>query len=156
MTLKPAALSDQATLFDMHVEVFREHIDKIWGWDEEWQITNFQKEWGEVVTELIEAGGELLGYIQTRHEPDHIYILNLALYPKHQNQGLGARTMNTLKKRAEAQSLPMELCVFRTNQRAITFYERLGFEIYGKTETGSKMRWSAEALPEKQPGERLN
>ncbi|MGJ8678357.1 MAG: hypothetical protein ACSHX0_12640 [Akkermansiaceae bacterium] len=69
----------------MHVELFREHIEGIWGWDGEWQVANFKKQWEEVVTEVIHAEDELLGYIQNRLEADHIYVLNLALYAQHQS-----------------------------------------------------------------------
>lgn len=141
MKLRPALPSDQQALFDIHVELFREHIEAIWGWNEEWQINNFKNEWQEVVTEIVEAQGELLGYLQTRSDSDHIYILNLALKAKHQNQGLGTKVMNIIKKRAASQSLPIELSVFRTNQRVIAFYERLGFKVYEQTDTGYKMRW---------------
>lgn len=126
----------------MHVELFREHIEEIWGWDDEWQIANFRKEWDEVFTEVIHAGDDLLGYIQTRLEPDHLYVLNLALYARHQNKGVGTTVMNILKKRAMTLGLPVRLSVFKTNQRVIAFYERLGFRVYEKTETGCKMGWS--------------
>ena len=155
MTLRPATLSDKAALYSLHVELFREHIEKIWGWDDEWQTANFQKEWEEVATEIIHAGDELLGYIQTRLESDHLYVLNLAMNPRHQNQGWGTAAMNILKKRARTERLPMRLSVFRTNPRVIHLYERLGFEIYATTETGCKMCWMPPPLTENQSGEQV-
>lgn len=148
MPLRPATLEDQAVLYALHVELFREHIDKIWGWDEEWQITNFQKEWEEVVTEVIHSGNLLLGYVQTRVESDHIYVLSLGLNSRYQNQGLGTAAMNLIKERAMSMILPIRLSVFKTNPRVISFYERLGFEIHERTETGCKMFWLARPLAE--------
>ena len=141
MNLRPATLSDQPALFDMHEELFREHIEEIWGWDDAWQITNFKKEWAEVRTEILTRDDELLGYIQTRPEADHLYVLNLALYPRYQSLGFGSTTMDVLKERARVEALSIKLSVFRTNQRVIAFYKRLGFEIEGETETGFKMHW---------------
>lgn len=139
--LRPATLSDQDTLYSMHVELFQKHIDEIWRWDDDWQIENFKKEWAEVQTELILIGDELCGYLQVRQEPDHLYILNLALYPRFQSQGIGSKVMQVLKQRAKSEGLPIQLNVFKTNQRVIEFYQRLGFEIEAKTETGLRMLW---------------
>ena len=148
MKLRPATLSDEKALFALHEEVFREHIERIWGWDDEWQITNFQKEWGMVITEVIEDGEEVSGYLQIRQELEHLYVLNIALSCQHQNQGFGTQVIEILKKRAEAQGLPIKLNVFRTNERVIKFYERAGYKIYETTETGCKMGWSNEAIEE--------
>ena len=126
----------------MHTELFREHIQKIWGWDDEWQMTNFQKEWKEAVTEVIHEGDDLLGYIQTRPEPGHLYVLNLGLAARVQHQGIGTEVMEILKSRATTQNIPMRLSVFKTNQRVIAFYERLGFKTDKTTETGCEMFWS--------------
>lgn len=141
MNLKPAPLTDQAALFALHVEVFRDHIEEIWGWNDEWQIANFHKEWAEVQTEILTQDGELLGYIQTRPEADHLYVLNLALHPRCQNLGFGTMAMEVLKQRARHKGFSIKLSVFRTNQRVIAFYERLGFEIETETETGVRMHW---------------
>jgi len=153
MPLRPATLSDQAALFEIYVEAFRKHIEGIWGWDDQWQITNFQKEWDEFVTEVIYSEDELQGYLQTRLEADHLFLLNLALYPQYQNQGLGAEVMSIIKERAMTHRLPLRLNVFKTNQRVIAFYEGLGFKIHAKTETGCEMCWSPPSLPENQIGE---
>ena len=139
--LRPATLSDQDILYAMHVELFREHIDEIWGWNNDWQIENFKKEWAEVQTELILQGDRLCGYIQIRHKPDHLYVLNLALYSEFQNQGIGSKAMESVKQRARSKGLEIRLSVFKTNQRVIQFYTRLGFEIEAKTETGLQMLW---------------
>lgn len=141
MKLIPASLSDRDTLFALHVELFRRHIEQIWGWDDDWQLANFKKEWAEVRTEILIHEGELLGYIQTRHETDHIYVLNLALYPRFQSRGVGSMAMELMKQRAKFEKLPIKLNVFRTNQRVIEFYKRLGFEVEMETETGLRMHW---------------
>ena len=154
MKLRPASLSDQEALFALHVDLFRRHIEQIWGWDDNWQLNNFRKEWAEVQTEIITQEGELLGYIQIRHEPDHLYVLNLALYPRFQSQGAGSMAMEVLKQRAKLEGLPIRLSIFRTNQRVIEFYMRLGFEIEVETETGLRMHWRDRALSQNQSGDR--
>jgi ribosomal protein S18 acetylase RimI-like enzyme len=153
MTLSPASPADQDGLYALHVELFRHHIEQIWGWDDDWQLDNFKEEWAEVRTEILSQDGELLGYIQTRQESDHFYVLNLAVYPGSQCLGLGSMAMEVLKQRAIFEGLSIKLSVFRTNQRVIEFYKRLGFEIEAETETGLRMHWHDEASTKDKNGE---
>ena len=153
MNLRPATLPDQAALYGMHVELFREHIEEIWGWNDAWQVANFQKEWAEFRTETLTQDGELLGYIQTRPEVDHLYVLNLALYPRCQSLGFGSMAMEVLKERARLEGFPIKLSVFRTNRRVIAFYKQLGFEIETETETGVRMIWRDNAPTRNKSGE---
>jgi ribosomal protein S18 acetylase RimI-like enzyme len=153
MTLRPASIADQEALYALHVELFRCHIELIWGWDDDWQLDNFKKEWAEVRTEILTKDGELLGYIQTRQESDHFYVLNLAVYRRCQCLGLGSMAMEILKQRAIREGLSIKLSVFRTNQRVIEFYKRLGFEIEVETETGLRMHWRDEASTKNKNGE---
>lgn len=92
-----------------------------------------------MMTQVIQSGDEVWGYLQTWLEIDHLYVVNIALRARHQNQGLGATVMNMIKERAETPGFPVRLSVFKTNQRVVAFYERLGFEIHETTDTGCKM-----------------
>ncbi|RYD41769.1 MAG: GNAT family N-acetyltransferase [Verrucomicrobiaceae bacterium] len=141
MKLVPASVSDQDALFALHEELFRHHIEQIWGWDDEWQLANFHKEWDESLTELILHDGQTAGYIQTREEPDHLYLLGIAIDPACQGKGIGTAVMRTLQQRASLGRLPLRLSVFRTNARVIAFYQRLAFAVESETETGCVMRW---------------
>lgn len=153
MTLSPATIADQDALFQLHAKLFRHHIEQIWGWDDGWQLDNFKKKWTEVQTEILTQDGERLGYIQTHQESDHFYVLNLGLYPHRQSVGLGSIAMNTLKQRAILKGLAIKLSVFRTNQRVLEFYKRLGFEIEAETETGFRMHWQDDASANSKNGE---
>lgn len=141
MELAPARLTDQDALFALHEELFRSHIERIWGWDDAWQLANFRKEWEESLTELIRHEGETAGCIQTREEPDHLYLLGIAISPRFQGIGVGTAVMEAIQDRAALRQLPLRLSVFRTNPRVVTFYERLGFVTEAETETGWRMRW---------------
>ena len=44
MNLRPANACDFARLFDIHQSVFRSHIEKFLGWDEDWQRKDFALE----------------------------------------------------------------------------------------------------------------
>ena len=148
--LRSAVESDKNAIFALHEELFRPHIDQIWGWNDEWQRGNFLTEWDRAQTEVIECDEHMAGYLQTErgNNPEHLYVLSLAISPEHQGRGVGTHVMNTLMRRTTKQHLPVRLNVFRTNPAALRFYLRLGFETDGSTESGVALKWPGETLPE--------
>ncbi len=137
LDIRAATDSDYEALFSMYEKLFRDHIEQIWGWDDQWQIENFRKEWREVETTKIYEADNLVGYMQTRNEQDHVYLLGLAIYPRYQNKGIGSAIIRQLKSR----NTPLRLNVFRTNEKALALYLRNGFGITEVTETGFKLQW---------------
>lgn len=141
MDLRPAADCEGADLFEIHREVFRSHIEQIWGWNEEWQKANFAKELASSTTTVIWINYLIVGYLQVRDEGKRIYIQNIALLPDFQSKGIGTRLIKELQAAAAVRGVPVELGVFRTNESARRFYERLGFERTCTTETHTEMSW---------------
>jgi ribosomal protein S18 acetylase RimI-like enzyme len=135
--IRPATLEDQGVLFSLHEELFRDQIDQIWGWDDRWQLENFQREWHEVETLIIHEQGKFAGCMQTRDEPDHVYVMNLAIHPEFQNRGIGSEMIRWLQQR----NMVIRLSVFRTNERVLPWYCRCGFRVVEKTGTGFKLEW---------------
>jgi ribosomal protein S18 acetylase RimI-like enzyme len=139
LELRPAAPSDQEAFFAMHVQLFRLEIQQIWGWDDESQWVNFQKEWDEARTFAIYHHGVLAGCVQTTEQPAHLYLLNLAIDPQFQNRGIGSAVISCLQQEAGARAI--ELQVFRTNPRVLALYQRHGFEITEELDSGFRLRW---------------
>ncbi len=143
MYVRYATEDDQAELFEIHREVFGQHIEQIWGWDEKWQRENFAMEFHSPTTSVIELDGRIGGYIQVREEADRIYLQNIALSSGFQGKGFGSRLVDGLQHKAMTQGVALELSVFRTNSDAQRFYERCGFRIVGKTEAFVEMSWNS-------------
>jgi ribosomal protein S18 acetylase RimI-like enzyme len=141
LEFKAAVPEDQGRLFALHVTLFREQIEPIWGWDDSWQLENFLKEWNEVRTVTIHDEGRLAGCIQTREAPDHFYLLNLAIDLPFQSRGIGSEAMRQLQQEAAARAMAVRLSVFKSNDRVLGFYRRLGFRITEETETGFRLQW---------------
>ncbi len=92
--------------------------------------------------DLIRFGG-LLHFLRIVHrslpfipakesEGEAWFISNLAVSPEYQGQGIGRRLLETIAARARAQGLrALALTVDVENERAISFYRRLGFRITG-------------------------
>lgn len=61
-----------------------------------------------------------------KNEDGHFEIDDLYILPKFQNQGIGSQV---IKACCETVNDPVMLYVFIKNKRAVSLYERLGFEI---------------------------
>jgi len=143
MTLRHATDSDRAALFDLHRTVFQSHFEKIWGWNESWQLSNFAAEFACAATSVIEADGQIVGYVQILDQEDRIYVPNIAVSQEFQGKGIGTRTLKKLQLNAAARNVPVQLGVFRTNTLAQRLYESLGFRRTGETPTHIEMSWAA-------------
>lgn len=143
MDVRPAADCEEAPLFEIHRAVFLPHIEQIWGWNEEWQKVNFARELASSATSVIQINSLIVGYVQLRDEGNRIYLQNIALLPDFQSKGIGTRLVKELQAKAAVRGVRLELSVFRTNESARRFYERLGFERTCDSETHTEMSWRA-------------
>lgn len=143
MDIRPATTDDKPELFEMHRAVFRTLIEQIWGWDEDWQRTNFAAEFASSTTSVVEVENRIVGYVQIRDEGHRIYLQNIALSPEFQGKGFGTRLLTNLQRESSARRVALELAVFRTNPKALKFYERIGFRRTGESSTHIEMSWRA-------------
>ncbi len=142
-TTRPATAADHNRMFDVHRRVFKDHIEQLWGWDENWQRSNFEAECAACSCSILEEGDVLAGYVQTTHEPNGLRLRNIAIDAAFQGRGFGTSVVEGLQKDAARRGVAIHLSVFTTNARAAQFYLRLGFR---ETERDSKfigMTWTA-------------
>jgi ribosomal protein S18 acetylase RimI-like enzyme len=142
--LQAADESDAEPIYELYKELFQNHIDQIWGWDENWQKENFAKEWEEARTWRIDSQGQLSGYLQLRDEAGFMYVLSLGILPAFQGRRIGRVIMRSLQQEAAGKGLPLRLSVFRTNPRALSFYQGLGFRVTEETEAFQRLEWLEE------------
>lgn len=143
--LRLAREADGEPIYGLYKELFQSHIEQIWGWDENWQQENFAKEWEEARTWWIESQGQLSGYLQLRNGADFMYVLSLGILPDFQGRRIGREIMQSLQGEAAGLGQPLRLSVFRTNPRALSFYQGLGFRVTEETEAFHRLEWRAEA-----------
>lgn len=143
MEVRLATLEDEPDLFELHRTVFKEHIERIWGWDEKWQRANFASECASSMTSVVRLNCRTVGYLQVRQDPHRVYLQNIALHPEFQNKGMGTRLLNHVKAAATARKVPLELAVFKSNGSAQRLYERHGFLRTGESKTHIEMSWRA-------------
>jgi GNAT superfamily N-acetyltransferase len=93
VTTRPALAGDKPRIRRLYEEALRHHIEIIWGWDDDWQQTYFDKAFLSLSTRVIEVDGCFAGYLQVDHGSDEDYLSMLVLDPGFRSGGVGARLL---------------------------------------------------------------
>lgn len=142
MKLMAATDRDFEFVRRVHHAAYREVVVRQFGeWDEAAQDGFFERVWSGGPRYVIEDDGERCGYCAVEREDDGMMLRELVLLPEHQGRRLGTRVIVGLIEEAAAEGMPLRLNVLRSNTRARSLYERLGFRWYGESETHDFMRW---------------
>ncbi|MGD2182871.1 GNAT family N-acetyltransferase [Lusitaniella coriacea] len=135
--LRQVLINEKADLFSLHKRSLGSYIDRVFGWDEEQQVSLFDKEFREENCYWIVKDGERVGAIRYVENEQAIYITIIEIEPEFQSRGIGKKVIEDLYKKSKKD---LELQVFKINSRAKSFYEKLGFIQYGETDCHFKMR----------------
>ena len=112
-----------------------DYVIETWDiWDEAWQKQNFSKKYDPVNARIIRYGSNEVGFIAVKHNVDDPFISELNILPEYQNKGIGSYILDGLLKKAANEKLTVRMQVLKVNP-ARRLYERLGFILYGKTDT---------------------
>jgi ribosomal protein S18 acetylase RimI-like enzyme len=80
--------------------------------------------------DLAYRGDELIGLIETRAEPDHLLVVNVAVAPAQQSAGLGRRLLAHAESLAREQGLAtLRLYTNARFERNIAIYRRIGYAV---------------------------
>ena len=82
----------------------RPHIESIRGWDEAWQIIDFEKAFSTSTTYVVVANSEIHGYIQLDINDSEVYLRMIVLAPHIRYRGTGAKLVaevNRLSQQAD-------------------------------------------------------
>jgi GNAT superfamily N-acetyltransferase len=134
LKLRTASVDDKVFLFDLASTVYKKLvIDQFGKWDENSQRNYFEKKWEKANYKIIEKDDQRIGTIWVTTEKNHIQLNEIQLLPKFQRQGIGSALVRKELKKAQDQNKPMRLRLLKKN-KAINFYERLGFVVYDQTD----------------------
>ena len=121
-------------------------VEKMWGWDEQWQAQRFRDHFDPATREIIEGDGIPIGCISVERREDGIFLGVIEIAPDHQSRGIGTQLIRALCDEADGRGVPVELQVIKVNHPARRFYERLGFAVIGETEPHYLMRRLQESV----------
>ena len=143
IALRAAGALERESIFAWHADGLRNHIERLWGWDDAWQRQDFARHFALVPPKIIVVDGADAGYFQARREAGSLHLHNIVIAAEVRNQGVGSVLLRHLQHCGEAQHLPVTLAVFKTNPRARTFYEQLGFVATQRSRNHVHMIWRA-------------
>lgn len=136
-----ASSSDKKAIFDFYRFVMREFIEKVWGWNEEWQLDDFEKRFIPENINLVYFGNDLVGYSQLDDQFSCKHLRMLVIHPAHQGNGIGTNLLRLIISSNKEKSVQLSLEVLKINTNARKFYEKRGFTVERETSTSYVMKF---------------
>ena len=153
VSLRAIAPEDSAFLLALYKSSRGDDLRGL-GWDEQ-RISEFLQmqyeaqqrfhtsEYRKAVDQIVLRGNESVGRLTFEPREHEIRCVEIALMPGHRNAGIGTRLIRELQTEAKKQKKPLRLQVIRFS-RAISLFERLGFQRISETGTHFQMEWTPE------------
>lgn len=133
LTFRAAVEQDRPALEALNRAAYEGLVIAQFGnWDESFEAKIFDEKWAEQEFTIVERDGIMVAAVWTIDNGDHLWLREIQVAPIHQSRGLGTLLVNHVITEADLRSIPTRLMVLKKN-RAITWYQRLGFAFTGKT-----------------------
>ena len=132
---RKAEKGDSELAYQIKKSAFREYVEMVWGWDESFQVNAHNRRFDSQNILIVQYKGIDIGVIAIDKDPDCIKLNQLYLLPDFQNKGIGKACVEKIIKEMKPKSVPLRLRVLKVNNRALSFYMRLGFQITDSDET---------------------
>ena len=134
--IRKATDEDLDLTFKIKKNALQEYLKKLWGWNEKAQKDFHKRAFKKEHFQVIEQQNEAIGYLEMETFADYVFLANLMILQRFQGQGIGKSIMKDLIKN----NPKIILEVLKVNQRAIQFYQGLGFEIMEDLEVSFRMK----------------
>ena len=144
LNIRKAEASDSEFVFTVKKAAFREYVEQVWGWDDNYQRKLHDKRFAAQNVCIVQWCEVDVGFLAISHTSDMLKVDQLFILPEHQGRGIGSACMTRIVNDAGLEQKPVMLQVLKVNPRGIAFYQRLGFTIIGESTTHVQM----ERLPE--------
>ncbi len=151
VTLRPVAPEDYDFLLGVYASTRDAELSQVaWqpGQREAFLRMQFDAQAGEYGARFPDAeynvillDGRPAGRLWVGRDAGQIRLLDIALLPEAQNQGVGRFLLNNLIEEARASGKALRHMVFMLNPDAKRFYERLGFEVIEDLGAYMHMEW---------------
>ncbi len=134
-------LDDFDFLFELKKQNFKWYVDKIWGWNDDDQKQRLKQDLKEHLQHkriILLDNKEVGVYAIHTTENGDLFINEISILKEYQNKGLGRKILEEQLKENQKKGIRTILQVFKDNP-AKRLYEKLGFKVYGETETHYQM-----------------
>ena len=131
-----ATPNDHDVIYALKAESVRPYVEKIWGWDEDYQKNDFDGDFSHIKQfNVIEVDGKFAGFVQYYFEYPYFEVVEIHLLPEYRGKGIGSDILRYLQKVCIAQDRKIRIGCFKENHRAKALYQKLGFMQTEETDT---------------------
>jgi ribosomal protein S18 acetylase RimI-like enzyme len=156
VALRPATEDDYEELLRVYASTRAGELAQVTWWDDAQKLAFCRMQYDSQKSEyeanypncdynVILLDGRTAGRIWVSRDDEEIHLLDIALLPEAQKQGIGAALVGALIEEARATGKRLRHMVFVMNTDALRFYERLGFQVYEDLGAYKHMRWLPDA-----------
>lgn len=153
ITLRPAVAEDSEFAFSLKKAALGSYVAETYGWDEGEQRALHLRRFRTADIQIVLLEDQPVGLLNVHRESDCIHLRQLFILPEFQNQGIGGHLARKLLEESERKRVLIALQVLKSNPRAKAFYERLGFQLVGETETHYQMKRASKQSGQVDTGE---
>lgn len=135
-SIRSATRDDHDRIYALKAEDVRPYVERIWGWDEDYQRKDFENDWtstGQFY--VVETEGGFAGFLQCCCGTLYYEVAELHLLPEYRGQGVGSHILRRLQTACAVQGKKMRIGCFKENKRAKALYLKLGFRQIEETDT---------------------
>jgi len=119
-----------------------DYVQRIWGWDEQYQIRDFEADFDSKAMWIIVCNNSDAGFVQTAESSSNVNITEIHLAPQFQRFGIGSDIIRNIIRKATAEGKAVTIGCFTQNANAKRLYERLGFKTVEETDTHCLLQFS--------------
>jgi ribosomal protein S18 acetylase RimI-like enzyme len=139
-SLRKGNADDKQWLYELYCQTLRPAIEQTWGWEEGFQMKQFNEHLKPDNFEILTIGGNPIGGFYVVENADHFWLEMLLINPSYQSKGIGNKVIKQIQRMSAAKKKPLKLCVIKSNP-VQPFYEKLGFRVYEEDKAFYKMIW---------------
>ena len=141
-SVRPSTPGDRDLIYTLKAESVRPYVEKIWGWDEEFQQKDFDSDFASVAHfSVIEIDGKFIGFLQCYFESSYLDVAEIHLLPEYRGKGIGSDILLCLQNDCLIKKRTMRIGCFKENLRAKSLYQKLGFIQTEETNTHYIMQY---------------
>jgi len=141
VTLRPVTSADYEELVRVYANTRANELAQVTWWDDSQKLafcrSQYDAQKGEYDARFPEAEydailleGRIVGRLWVGGDEREIRLLDIALLPEAQNQGVGTALLRRLIEESRRTGKRLRHMVFILNKDALRFYERLGFVVF--------------------------
>ncbi len=111
------------------------YVEKVFGWDDSFQRNRLKTDYEPSWFYWLISENKRVGLLCYKPYDNAYHVHLLIVFPEHQNQRIGVKVMDYIAELAKIEQRDcITLSSFRCNVRALSFYQRLGYQVVGNSD----------------------